>query len=152
MSVPKKIRIREMELTFFSYATEDQKKVIKSVQNIILNEASDYHLQQKQLKGYFGDPIWSYNIRIRNPEKAKKIFNNILHKLSTLDQFKLLEELSFRMDKSKNFYLRLSKQKAFLGKMMLSNKDPIRIKMKLQIKHRADPIETMNQYIKEKIL
>ena len=47
------------------------------------------------------------------------------------DKDELSKDFMKRLDNKKTFFLRLDKQKAYLGKIKLSNIDPILIKIKL---------------------
>jgi RNA binding exosome subunit len=141
--------IRGIELKFFGYSTEDQVKVRKAARNILPSILVNAHIEYQELKGYFGDPITSYVIRIKNRNEAKTMFNHLIKNLSSLDQTQLIHELEKRIDKTRNLYLRLDKQKAYLGKTVLDRHDAIRVKVKFHVNHKDDPIETMGNYIME---
>ena len=48
---------------------------------------------------------------------------------------KLIFEFKNFLDDKENLYIRLEKQEAFEGKVILTNKDPIRIKIKTEVWH-----------------
>lgn len=141
--------IRGIELKFFGYSTEDQVKVRIAARNILPPILINAHIKYQELNGYYGDSITSYVIRIKNREEAKIAFNHLIRNLSTQDHSQLLHELDRRIDKTRNLYLRLDKQKAYLGKTVLDRHDAIRVKVKLHLNHKDDPIETISNYIME---
>jgi RNA binding exosome subunit len=140
--------IRGIELKFFGYSTEDQLKVRKAARNILPTILVNAHIEYQELKGYFGGSITSYVIRIKNRKEAKITFNHLIKNLSSLDKSQLIHELNQRIDKTRNLYFRLDKQKAYLGKTVLNRHDAIRVKVKLHLNHKDDPIETMGNYIR----
>jgi len=46
-------------------------------------------------------------------------------------------------------YMRLDKQKAALGVTKLGNRDSIRVKARLLVLHKADPVKRMYDHIQE---
>ena len=120
-----------VEISSIIHATEDLNKVEKAIRNIFPEEFANEPYEKSDLMGYHRNPIVTLRTFIR--EKAKEIafLKNILCKLEADDKACLSSEFKNYIDSKGNFYLRLDKQEAFLGKIKLGFDDTIHIKVKL---------------------
>ena len=145
--------VREVEISAFSHATEDEDKVEKATKNLLPEENRDLWLNRKTLKGYHGDPITIVTGKIRTKKGATGILRRVVQELSSLDQQRLLDELEERLDDGGNLYIRLDKQNAYLGKVRLLETDPVKMKFRLRLPHGKDRLEyvrdIVNAMIKE---
>ena len=142
--------IRQVEISVFKHATEDRAKVLKAVQNLFPKDAEFPNYTETNLEGYFGDPIITLHFHVKHKRPATELFDNIIENLSSLDYVSLLEELPQRIDETKNLYLRLDKQKAYLGKIVLERHDPLRVKVSLVVPHKVDPTDYLKEYLEAK--
>ena len=142
--------VRQVEISVFKHATEDRAKVLRAVRNLFPKDAEFPNYTETNLEGYFGDPIITLHFQIKHRRSATELFDNILENLSSLDYVSLLDELPQRIDETKNLYLRLDKQKAYLGKIALERHDPIRVKVSLLVPHKVDPAEHLREYLEAK--
>jgi RNA binding exosome subunit len=136
--------IKTAEISVFAHATEDEEKVKQAIKRIAPYEHS---FETQRLSGHYDDPITLLTSKALKKKEATDLLSNIIKKLSSLDKQTLLDELSNRVDPHGNLYLRLDKQRAFNGKITLHVNDPIRIKFKFQLPHKADPSVTIREYI-----
>lgn len=136
-----------VEISVFSYATEDEDKVERALRNIILQGISDIKVELQRLRGYYNDPITIMTASIRRRKEATEIFQATMRALSSLDQYRLIEEIEDRVDEAGNLYLRLDKQRALRGLEVLNKVDPVRIIFRFQIPHRADPVSFIRSSI-----
>jgi RNA binding exosome subunit len=127
--------IQHLEITTFVHATEDHVKVVKAVSNL--------------LSGVFGDELKMLKWVLKNRRPATSVLDKVFQELSSIDSLELLESLETRIDKNKNLYIRLDKQKAFRGVTQMEKRDPIRLKARLLVPHKADPVKLMFEYIQE---
>ena len=145
--------VREVEISAFSHATEDEDKVEKAMKNLLPEENRDLWLNRKTLKGYHGDPITIVTGKIRTKTGATGILRRVVQELSSLDQQRLLDELEERLDDGGNLYIRLDKQNAYLGKVRLLETDPVKMKFRLRLPHGKDRLayvrDIVNAVIKE---
>lgn len=114
------IRARYIEARTYVHATEDKAKVLKALEQIIGNG----NVVEEYLKGYFGNPIivlTSY----KEKEEADQTFNSLVHRLTQPDRNYLLMDLENRVDKNGFLYMRFDKQRAYLGKLMISDSDDV---------------------------
>ena len=139
--------MRQVELSVFIHATEDRAKVIKAVRGLFPKDAEFPSYTETNLDGYFGDPITSLTFVIKNRRPSSEFFDYMVENLDSLDYVTLLDELSQRIDETKNLYLRFDKQKAFLGKFVLDRHDSVRVKVSLLGQHKADPVEVVREYM-----
>ena len=140
MSVPVNL-VREVGVTTFSHATEDEDKVEKAMKNLLPEENRDLWLKRKTLKGYHGDPITILTGKIRTKKGATGVLWKVVQELSSLDQQRLLDELEERLDDGGNIYIRLGKQNAYLSKVRLLGTDPVKMKFRLRLPHGKDRLE-----------
>ena len=145
--------VREVEISAFSHATEDEDKVEKAMKNLLPEENRDLWLNRKTLKGYHGDPITIVTGKISTKKGATGVLRRVMQELSSLDQQRLLDELEERLDDGGNLYIRLDKQNAYLVKVRLLETDPVKMKFRFRLPHGKDRLEyvrdIVNAIIKE---
>jgi RNA binding exosome subunit len=101
----------------------------------------------KKLKGHYDDPILMLKTIINDKNAASTIFRNIIKKMPLIGKKEILEEVENRLDRVGNFYLRLDKQKAFEGKIVLKDVDPIRMKFFLKKSKKQNVSSLIRSYI-----
>jgi RNA binding exosome subunit len=141
--------VRSVELTALVHATEDDSKVRRAILNLFPPGAEPPAFEATALTGYFGDPITTLKVVVRNRRPAAELLANIVRRLSPLDQVTLVDELPLRMDETKNLYVRLDKQRALRGQVALDRRDAIRVKAKLQVPHGLDPVEAARRCLED---
>jgi hypothetical protein len=144
--IPVKL-VREVEVSTFAHATEDEDKVEKAMKNLLPEENRDLWITRKTLKGYHGDPITIVTGKIRTKKGATGVLRRVVQELSSLDQQRLLDELEERLDDGGNLYIRLDKQNAYLGKVRLLETDPVKMKFRLRLPHGKDRLEYVREVI-----
>jgi RNA binding exosome subunit len=151
VSVPTNL-VRDVEVSAFAHATEDEDKVEKAIKNLLPEESRDIWLKRTTLKGHHGDPITILTAKTRR-KGATDVLRKVVQELSPLDQQRLLDESEDRLDGGGNLYIRFAKQKAYLGKANLQETDPVRMKFRLRLPHgnvRAEYVrEVVNAIIGE---
>jgi RNA binding exosome subunit len=139
--------VKSVELTALVHATEDQAKVRKAILNLVPADAEPPAFEAKSLTGYYNDPITALRMTLKNRRPSTDLIIGVFKRLSSLDQTTLLDELPQRIDENKNLYIRLDKQRAYNKQVSLSAHDSIRLKAKLQVPHRGDPVEIVRSYL-----
>jgi RNA binding exosome subunit len=139
--------VHSVELTALVHATEDEPKVRKAVLNLLPPGIDPPAFEAVKLQGYYGDSITTLKLTVKHRRPATDLLEHIVRRLSSLDLRALLDELHKRIDESKNLYIRLDKQKAYTGKAVLERHDSIRVKARLRLPHKADPVESIRMYI-----
>jgi RNA binding exosome subunit len=136
-----------VEISVFSHATEDEDKVERALRNMIPQGVSNIKVDMRRLRGYYNDPITIMTASIRKRKGATETFLATMRALSTLDRYRLIEEIEERVDKAGNLYLRLDKQRALGGVEVLNEVDPVRIIFRFQVPHGADPVSFIRSSI-----
>ncbi len=139
--------VREVEISAFSHATEDEDKVEKAMKNLLPEENRDLWITKKTLKGYHGDPITIVTGKVRTKKGATGVLRRVVQELSSLDQQRILDELEERLDEGGNFHIRLDKQNAYLGKIRLLETDPVKMKFRLRLPHGRDRVEYVRDVV-----
>ena len=141
--------VQHLEITTFVHATEDHVKVVKAVSNLFPEDVDLPPYEEVKLSGVFGDKLTTLKWVLKNRRPATEVFNKVVKGLPSIDLLELTESLDSRIDENKNMYMRVDKQKAFLGVMKLENHDPIRLKARMLVPHKADPVKLMYDHIQE---
>jgi len=127
-----------IELAGSVYATEDLEKVSNAFRNLLPPTMADVVLQQTVLSGYHGNPVIFLHFRI---EKRTHIFNlltNLASGFNPADKQQLAREFTERIDADNIFYMKVDKQKAYLGEPVLAQGDNtilIKIKFRQYVKN-----------------
>jgi hypothetical protein len=121
------------EISAFIHVTEDSSKVRSAILKI-LPEQLTYKVEftQISMRGHHGNPIVELKIKITNRRDAYEALQGILSRLSPLDETLLDEELAKHLDARHHLYLRLDKQRAFLGETALASSDAISLMFHLR--------------------
>ena len=132
------LRIRAIELSAISHATEDLERVCSALRNVASEEiAKRVGISRQNLKGHHGNPIVTLMMKIRGTDLMQSFAQRLASRLSDGDKRFLSVEFRKHIDTDGNLYIRLDKQAAFLGRLSLKQEDPIRIRMKVEIRPRT---------------
>jgi RNA binding exosome subunit len=112
-----------------SHATEDVERVREALAHVLPAETP---VDALETEGYFGNPITILTARLE--KKAAVAYMDFLkQRLPESDRKALVAELPERIDEDCFFYLRLSKQDAFLGDVRITYaEDAISLRGKLE--------------------
>ncbi len=141
--------ISSIELRVYVHATEDRDKVLQAVKNIIPADLWEHaEIEEETYEGHYGNPITVITVRIRG-SKASEALQSILSRLGKGDRAVLSTSLEDRVDKEGTLYFRLSKQDAFLGRLIVYEADDVvRIAVSFSGRRR-DAIEEYRRRLEE---
>ncbi len=142
--MPEERLVKSAEVSVFAHATEDEEKVKQAVK-IIARFEPEWETQR--LSGHYDDPIQLLTAKTIKKKEATDFLANIIARLSTLDRETLFSDLVNRIDPQGSLYMRLDKQRAFHGRAVLTESDPIRVKFRFQILHKADPVAVIREIL-----
>lgn len=131
--------ITSVEVSAFAYATEDEEKVERAIRNIIPEEAR-FKIERKRLRGHYNDPITHITVKITKKKWATEMLQTVIKSLSTLDRYRLMEEIEERVDDAGSLFLRLDKQRAYGSVEVLNEVDSVRVKFRFNIPHGVDRV------------
>ena len=141
--------VEKLEITIdvIAHATEDISKIFQSFNDVLEIEENDFTLTETT--GYFENIIIILNTKII--KKQAKIFMKKFLKLLSNNQInQLIEEIEERTIDSK-FHFRLDKQELVKGKIELSEKDTVRIKIHTPIYNKKDTIKIFSEIFQSQL-
>ncbi len=143
--MPEERLIKTAEISVFAHATEDEEKVKQAVKRLAQYEPT---FESQRLTGHYEDPITSPHVKDRAKERGNRLPRQHRQQaLTASTERPCYNELPNRVDPQGNLYIRLDKQKAYHGRAALNENDPIRVKFKFQLPHKADPVAVIREYI-----
>jgi RNA binding exosome subunit len=140
--------VSRVELSSFAHATEEESKVIRAILNILpveYREEAARSIYKTITHGYYGNPITILRIIISDEERSCNILAHLVSKLSEENFQFLISTVSERFDHGK-LYLRVDKQKAYLGEISLSDRDDI-IKIVVTLKPHIRSLPGIENYL-----
>lgn len=110
------------------HATEDEKRVFSALRTLVPESAE---VKRSKLKGHHGNPIIGLESRVNHKGAVKELWQRMVAKLR-YGEFEKLRAVIYRMvDDSCNVYLRLDKQSAYGGELVLTESgDSIHLRLK----------------------
>ncbi|NPA97650.1 MAG: hypothetical protein GXO32_08635 [Crenarchaeota archaeon] len=141
----RRIRIESIEIVAHCHATENPEKVKQAIVNILPPELRGRaRIVEQRLTGYFRNPITRLVLVLHRDEAAETL-KHILSRLPEHDRRYLLLSLDQRYDrKSNKLFLRLDKQEAYLGNLVLSEgSDTVRVSVSFSIARSAEDVRSL---------
>ena len=133
----------EVTIDIIIHATEDISKIFQAFEEVLEIEEKDFN--RIETTGYFENPIILLNSKLVKSQAQK--FIKKLVKLLPMDQINsLIEEIEERTIDSR-FHLRLDKQELVKGKLIVSQKDTIKIKIHSPIYNKKDTIKIFTEIL-----
>jgi len=134
------VPINYIEIRFFAHATEDPEKVVTAARNIFpTNFANEIAFKKSKLEGHYGNPIITFEARVKDKKVIKAFLENLALKLSSLEKESLLTNIEKCFEKG-SLYIRFDKQAAFDGEIKFCAVDPIHIRLKFSKSRLEDVI------------
>ncbi len=133
----------EVTIDVIVHATEDISKIFQSFEEIL--EVVEEDFNTIETTGYFENPIILLNSKLVKNQAQE--FIKKLVKLLPVDQVNdLIEEIEERTIDSR-FHFRLDKQELIKGKLIISHKDTIKIKIHTPIYNKNDTIKIFSKIL-----
>ena len=137
----------EITIDVIIHATEDISKIFQSFKDILEIDEESFIITETE--GYFENPIIMLNAKL--VKKQAKAFMKKFLKLLSINQInQLIEEIEERTADSK-FHLRLDKQELVNGKLELSEKDTVKIKIHTPIYNKKDTIKNFSEIFQSQL-
>jgi RNA binding exosome subunit len=131
----------EITIDVIVHATEDISKILQSFDEIL--EIKEEEFTSIETTGYFENPIIMLSAKL-----VKKQGQNFIRKMLELlpiNQInELIEEIEERTIDSR-FHLRLDKQELVKGKLIISEKDTVKIKIHTPIYNKKDTVKIFTE-------
>jgi RNA binding exosome subunit len=120
-----------IEVSFILHSSEDHDRVLNTISTVLYINSNLFKIQD--LEGHFKNKIKLFSTKLLGVE-ATKIIKLVLESLTESDKKIIIDDLSLYIDENNAFHIRINKQRILQGEFILSNKDPIKIKFKLNNK------------------
>ena len=131
----------EITIDVIIHATEDISKIFQSFYDILEIEEKSFSITETT--GYYENPIIMLNAKLVK-KQAKSFMEKFLKLLSKNQINQLIEEIEERIADSK-FHLRLDKQELVQGKLVLSQKDTVKIKIHTPVYNKKNTREVFSE-------
>ena len=125
--MPEELKFSGAEVNLVLHATEDEDRVLKSVQDVLL--VPHKRFSSSPSEGHYKNRILLLSANLASRE-AGDLAVRIMSLLNSSDRDELSRNLEEYSDEKGNLYLRLDKQRICQGKASLSETDSIRIRFK----------------------
>ena len=113
----------EVKINLILHATEDEKKVLEQLENILQVEQKNFQIEQ--VPGHFNNPILLVSSKLKK-KIAEKFIKILFSKIKKADFQKIYENVDEYVTSS-GLSLRLSKQKMISEILTISKEDAIKI-------------------------
>ena len=135
--------IHKIEITIdvIVHATEDISKILQSFDEIL--EIKEEEFTSIETTGYFENPIIILSAKLVK-KKGQNFIKKMVELLPINQINELIEEIEERTIDSR-FHLRLDKQELVKGKLIISEKDTVKIKIHTPIYNKKDTVKIFTE-------
>jgi len=133
----------EVTIDVIVHATEDIAKIFESFNETLGLEEEQFSITETT--GHFENPIILLNIKIIK-KQAQNFVKKLVEKLSKVEIDELVDEIEERVIDSR-FHMRLDKQELVNGKIKVSEKDTIKLKIHTPIYNKKDTIKIFSDIL-----
>lgn len=119
--------VSNLVLSVFAHSTEDLGKVRQAALNVLPPQLREKALIEEQVvQGHYGNPITLVTVRLKDKRDEAQAFKHVLCSLNSTDRSLFTATLHRRVgSKNSVIYLRLSKQDALSGSVVLMDGDDV---------------------------
>ena len=135
--------IHKIEITIdvIVHSTEDTSKILKSFDEIL--EIEEEEFTSIETTGYFENPIIILSAKLVK-KQGQNFIKKMLELLPINQINELIEEIEERTIDSR-FHLRLDKQELVKGKLVISEKDTVKVKIHTPIYNKKDTVKIFTE-------
>ena len=131
----------EITIDVIVHATEDISKILQSFDEVL--EIKEEEFTSIETTGYFENPIIILSAKLVK-KKGQNFIKKMLELLPINQINELIEEIEERTIDSR-FHLRLDKQELVKGKLAISEKDTVKIKIHTPIYNKKDTLKIFTE-------
>ena len=135
--------IHKIEITIdvIVHATEDISKILQSFDEVL--EIKEEEFTSIETTGYFENPIIMLSAKLVK-KQGQNFIKKMLELLAINQINELIEEIEERTIDSR-FHLRLDKQELVKGKLVISEKDTVKVKIHTPIYNKKDTVKIFTE-------
>ena len=131
----------EITIDVIVHATEDISKILQSFDEIL--EIEEEEFTSIETTGYFENPIIMLSAKLVK-KQGQNFIKKMLELLAINQINELIEEIEERTIDSR-FHLRLDRQELVKGKLIISEKDTVKIKIHTPIYNKKDTVKIFTE-------
>jgi RNA binding exosome subunit len=131
----------EITIDVIVHATEDISKILQSFDEVL--EIKEEEFTSIETTGYFENPIIMLSAKLVK-KQGQNFIKKMLELLAINQINELIEEIEERTIDSR-FHLRLDKQELVKGKLIISEKDTVKIKIHTPIYNKKDTVKIFTE-------
>ena len=131
----------EVTIDVIVHATEDISKIFQAFEELLDLKEEEFSINETA--GHFDNPITILNVKIVK-KQAQSFVKKLLELLPNEQINELIEEIEERTIDSR-FHMRLDKQELIKGKLIVREKDTIKLKIHTPIYNKKDTVKTFTE-------
>lgn len=135
----------EVDIQVIVHATEDLEKIFAAFNEIFDLDKEEFTVQN--LQGHYENPIILLLCKLKK-KKAQGFVEKLVRGIPKEDMSLIIEDLQNRCDESA-LHLRISKQQLILGKIILGDEDPVKLKIYTPIYTQKDLIKIYTEVLSQ---
>ncbi len=141
-------KIEWIKVSAVVHSTEDREKVGYAIATLFPFE---FEIMRSKAKGHYGNPLEYLEVEVKSRRKIREFWENLLLLLKEQSD-EVVETLEDRLDRQNVLHLRIDKQKAYLGEVVLNGGEGDAIVVKIKVvtypSKRDRAIEALKSWIK----
>lgn len=139
--------VHSVEISTIAHATDDLEKVQAALNHMLPGSLLGRQIfTRKYMEGHHGNPIVTFEAKLTKANDVALFTEHFLKQLSRRERLRVERDLGLHSDEEGNLFIRLDKQRAYLGTMELTDEDPIRVRLKFS-KLKGDAKNLMRQIL-----
>ena len=111
-----------------AHATEDADKVIRAILNICPTDTVP-KVRTTKVKGHYGNPIVTIQLVLAGSPRVERLFDHLWKNLLDSDKSHLYQSVESQLNKSGVLHIRIDKQSALRGIILMKEDDPIKVEI-----------------------
>jgi len=141
--------INKIEITIdvIVHATEDISKIFQAFDEFLNVKEEEFTINETT--GHFDNPIIILNVKIIK-KQAQRFVKRLLESLTNDEVNMLIEEIEERIVDSR-FHMRLDKQELIKGKLVISEKETIKLKIHSPIYNKKDTVKIFTEIFQSQL-
>ncbi len=133
----------EVTIDVIIHATEDPSKFFDAFEEMFGLKKEEFSIQN--VKGHFDNPITLLNAKI-SKKQAVDFVKSLLSKMSPDQIDYILETIEERLENS-NLYLRLDKEEFVNGKLVIQEKNSVKLKIYTPVYKKTEIVKTYSNLL-----
>jgi RNA binding exosome subunit len=131
------LQFKSVEVSYFLHATEDYDRVITAIAKVLHIQSESFTSSEAQ--GHYGNPIKVVRAHLIGKE-AVDFVRVLFESFSSVQKQEMFANIDRSLNEHGDLFIRLDKQRLLSGKLVSSDIDPVRIKIKLRFNIGRDSI------------